>query len=75
MYLFAIIFPPLGILLAGRPFLSLIALAAMAVSVMFITGLIVTWIVLAIWALFLVSDRKKTKRHAELVNAIKSQAD
>ena len=61
LYLLAVVFPPLAVLLAGKPF--------QAILNCFLTLLL--WIPGMIHALMVVADSKANKRNRDLINAMR----
>ena len=61
LYLIAILFPPLAVLLAGKPFQAV--LSVLLTLCFYLPGLI--------HAVLVINDSKATKRHREMVRAMK----
>ena len=60
IYLIAVLFPPLAVLLAGKPFQALLNL--LLCLLLYFPGLI--------HAILVIQDKKATQRHREMVGAV-----
>jgi hypothetical protein len=69
LYLIAIILPPLGLLLCGKPFQAILSAVVWVLAwlLAIVAGLgFFMWIVLAIWAVLVVRDRNTRKMLEEI---------
>jgi membrane protein implicated in regulation of membrane protease activity len=75
LYLVAILCPPLAMLFVGRPFFAIFTFLTMLVSIVFIFSLPLVWLIFSVVAILVVADRRRSKQHAELIKAMKSNRD
>jgi len=71
LYLVAIIIPPLGLLLCGKPFQAIISLIFWVLAWVFSIFLgagVVMWLILAAHAVFIVRDRNTRKMMEEVAS-------
>ena len=64
-YLLAIVLPPVGMLMCGKPFLALVCLALQ-------TSLI-GWVPAAVWAVLTIHSYDADKRNERLIKAMQQQ--
>lgn len=65
-YFFAIVLPPVAMILCGKPFQAVLNFLLM------LTG--VGWILASLWALFVVNSKIADERQEKLIAAIEAQA-
>lgn len=66
LYLFALVLPPVGMLLCGKLIQALLCLLLMLT--------IIGWPVAAIWAVLVVHDHRAEKRTKRLIQAMRQRA-